>query len=246
MEELDRDRLDPFGPATIDDRIEIRGLKRFLDPALGINPLAHLETEPAWHEGGLFLVAKIVEIRPIAAGDLQHVPKSFGRDQRGLDALSLGDRIDDGRAAMHEVVHGRAVELSLTDGVEHPPRQVARRGQRFGDIERTGILVEMDEIGEGSADIGCEPAHYVSLSSMIGSDLFTAPGAGQTGSVPAPVGLQIVSFPEGRREALHLAAKRRHLVQQLLALQTRFLLVLLDLGFVLPLHRAHHNRDEEV
>ena len=160
-------------------------MQRHADAPPGVDPLAHLEAQPARHEGDLLAVAQVVEVGAVAARDLQHVAKALGGDQRGLRARPLRDGVDDGRPAVDEVIHGVGVELRLIDGVEHAPRQIVRRAERLGDAERAGLLVEVDEIGEGPADIGRQSAHCV-LPASRRRRLFTAAGGGQTGRPAAP------------------------------------------------------------
>ena len=133
------------------------------DAAFGIDPLAHLEAQPARHKGDLLAVAEIVEIGAVAARDLQHVPKALGGDERGLRAGPLGDRVDDRRPTVDEVVHSVGVEPGLVDGVEHALREIVRRAERLGDTERAGLLIEVDEVREGPADIGRQSAHCALL-----------------------------------------------------------------------------------
>ena len=138
-------------------------MQRHADPTLGVDPLAHLEAQPARHEGNLLAVAQIVEIGAIAARDLQHIPKALGGDQRGLRACPLGDRVDHRRPAVDEIVHRVRVETGLVDGIQHAAREIVRRAESLGDAERTGLLIEVDEIREGPADIGRQSAHRMLL-----------------------------------------------------------------------------------
>ena len=54
-------------------------------------------------KGARFLIAQVVHIGPIAAPNLQHIPKAFGGDERGLDPLALGNRVDDDRTTVNKV-----------------------------------------------------------------------------------------------------------------------------------------------
>ena len=163
VEELDGDGLHSLGPAHLDHRVQVFEMQRRADPPPGVDALAHLEPEPARHEGDLLAVAQIVEIGAVAACDLEHVAEALGGDQRGLRAGPLGDRVDHRGSAMDEVVHLLSVEARLLDGVEHTAREIARRAERLGDAERAGFLIEMDEVGEGPADIGRKSAHRMLL-----------------------------------------------------------------------------------
>ena len=78
VEELDGDGLHSLGPAHLDHRVQVFEMQRRTDPPLGVDALAHLEPEPARHEGDLLAVAQIVEIGAVAACDLEHVAEALG------------------------------------------------------------------------------------------------------------------------------------------------------------------------
>ena len=159
-------------------------MQRHLDAAPGIDALAHLEAEPPRHEGDLLAVAQVVEIGAVAARDLEDVAKALGGDQRGPGAGPLRNRVDHGGSAVHEVVHGVGVESGLVDGIEHAPREIVRRAERLGDAERAGLLVEVDEVREGPADIGRQSAHRALLP-LGSAPIIHRRGRGSNGSIRA-------------------------------------------------------------
>ena len=163
VEELDGDGLYRLGSAYLDHAVQVFEMQRHADPTLGVDPLAHLEAQPARHEGDFLAVAQIVEIGAIAARDLQHIPKALGGDQCSLRACPLGDGVDHRRAAMDEVVHGVRMEPGLVDGIQHAPREIVRRAESLGDAERAGLLIEVHQVGKGPADIGRQSAHRMLL-----------------------------------------------------------------------------------
>ena len=71
---------------------------------------------------------EVIHARVVGAHDLQHVPKSSGRDQRGLRQLSLKQRVEHHGRAMHEVVDigerdasGRPLTLGRRTGPARRP-----------------------------------------------------------------------------------------------------------------------------
>ena len=102
MQEADRDRLNALGAKVVENAGQSREVQRRRLLAAIIHSARRLATQMAWHKGLRLLVHEIEKVRTIAAGDLEHVAKSFGGDERRFDALPLGKSIDDHRGAVGE------------------------------------------------------------------------------------------------------------------------------------------------
>ena len=158
VQQADCDRLDALASKPLEDLRQAVQVERLaLSPIVRQTP-RHLAPQIARNEGIGLLVREIEMIRPVAARDLQRVAKAFARDQRGLDALALGQRIDDQRRAVREEADVRRRDAALRHDVEHAAFEVRRRRIGFGgdDLLRAGagIRGEVDEVGEGSPDVG--------------------------------------------------------------------------------------------
>ena len=153
VQELDGDRLDVFGATARDDRIQIGHVDRRDDPAPRIDPFADIEAQMARHERHRLAETEIVKVGPVAAADLQHVAKAGGGDERRLDALAFGDGVDHRGAAMDE-----ETDLGRFDGghfqrAQHALGQIAGRRQRLFGPHLLGLVVVIEEVGEGAADV---------------------------------------------------------------------------------------------
>jgi hypothetical protein len=159
VQELDSDSLDTLATALRDYRVEVLEMNRLEFLAPGVDPFADLEAIPAAHNRRFLFEAKIVEVGPIPARDLQHVAKTRGGDERRFGALPLGNYVDNGGAAVNEKPHLARIDLREPDGVDHTLGEFARGGQRFRCAEVTRRFVKVDEVGEGATDIRGQPPH---------------------------------------------------------------------------------------
>ena len=171
MQEADRHGLDAVGLEIIQDRRKSAHIKRFaLDPLVG-HASRQFTAQVTRHERLWLAVMQVEEIRAVAARDLQRVAEAFGGDQPDLDALALGQRIDDDRRAVGEEVDGRRIDAAFFENVEYPLLEIGRRGVGLCSPDRRlaggQVGFKTDQIGEGAADIGCNAdglvPHYRSL-----------------------------------------------------------------------------------
>jgi hypothetical protein len=102
MQEADGDRLDALGLEVVEDRRQARQVERLQLLALVGDAAGQFAAQVARHEGLRLLVVEVEEVRPVAARDLQRVAKALGGDQADLDALALGQRVDDDGGAVGE------------------------------------------------------------------------------------------------------------------------------------------------
>ena len=100
IHEKDGDGLDvePLDPRR--QFLEGRDVQGCDDLAGGADALGHLEAEVTGHQGLVTPVIEVERVGAVGAGDLQHVAKALGGNQRGPGALALDQRIDDQRGAV--------------------------------------------------------------------------------------------------------------------------------------------------
>ena len=96
----------------------------------------NLTAQTPRHEGLRLLIHQVEEIRPVAAGDLEHVAKAFSRDEPRLHAFAFGERIDDDGRAVSEKGDGRNVDLALGENIEHALIEIRRGGVDLGRADR--------------------------------------------------------------------------------------------------------------
>src|SRR5262249_10896633 len=96
----------------------------------------------------------------VLPGDVEDVPKSADRDQRGPRAATLDDCVRDQRRAVDDISYhpGRraGVPQRRSDRAEHRLVGIARRRERLGDAKLPRLIVEEGHVGEGPADIDAD------------------------------------------------------------------------------------------
>ena len=105
------------------------------DGPVGQHAFAHLDAALARHHR-LELAPQAPGLRPVAPAHLQHVAKAFGRDDAGLAALALQQRIGADRRAMNDGRDCRQVVRALPDAVQKAGGFAAARGR---DLARSRI-----------------------------------------------------------------------------------------------------------
>ena len=162
VEKDDGDGLHPPGPAVFRDGRDLGLGQRTYHASIRSDSLGDLEPEGAGHEGVRRAGSEIVEVRPVAAPDLQHISEPARGDQRSAHALALENGVDDGGTAMHEEAGVTRLDAGgghLVNDVDDPLGMIMRRGEALGGEERARCLVETHEIGEGAANVGRDPYH---------------------------------------------------------------------------------------
>jgi hypothetical protein len=161
VQQADRERFDAFGPEVVEDRRQPAQVERPSLAAVLVQPAGHLPPQAPRYERRRLRVVEVEVVRPIAAGDLQHVAEALGRDQAGEDALAFRQRVDHERRPVREVNDVGERDAAPREHVQHAPLEIRRRrvGLRRDDLlgTRGGIGEEVDEIGERAADVGCRP-----------------------------------------------------------------------------------------
>ncbi len=166
VQQADGDRLYALGAEQRQRLVERGKVQRRDLVAVIIHPLDDLAAEIALHERGRLLVSEIEEVRPVTAADLDGIAKALGGDQPDLGALALGQRVDDDRGAMGEEIDRADIDLGLFQNVENALFKIRRRGVGFfrahGLDAGFKVGLEIDEVGEGAADIGRDARDFVS------------------------------------------------------------------------------------
>ena len=167
VQERHRDRFHPRCADGGGGGVDILQRQRRAHRAARVHALGGFQAQMPGHERFFGQRMQIVQIGPVAPPDGDHVAEAARGDQRGAHALALGDRVDDGGAAMHEQAH-RAVEQPgfrrLRQRGQHAFGRIVRRGQCLAEEDAPGGVVEPHQIGEGAAGIGCHADHARSPS----------------------------------------------------------------------------------
>src|SRR6516165_9686817 len=132
---------------------------------------------------------EIVEVRPVAAPDRQHVAEATGCHQCSLHSLAFGDCVNNGRPAVDEegyTLRGKAGVHRLANGVDDADRRIMRRSQRLADKNRARSLVKGYQVGEGAACVRRHAAHRgPSLNCAVAARSTSPPGLTATWYVEA-------------------------------------------------------------
>ena len=160
MEKRDCDRLDPVATDVIGSPKHVLLCQRCYDFTPGTDSLQDLQAVPAGSQGLRLDIQGIVEARNPDPAQLEEIPESLRRDQRGPGTLALEYCVRRNRAAMENLRHllerkGHRAHHRL-DSVDDGGRVFRWRGQRFPGCHGTGVRDE-GEIGEGSTDIRGNP-----------------------------------------------------------------------------------------
>ena len=126
-------------------------------PARGVDPLRHLETALARHDG-LEAAEHAPRVGPGAAAELQRVAEAPGGDEGAAHPLALQHRVGaDGGAVDHrlEAVRRRA---EGGEARHEPVRLVCGRRRHLGDAHAAGGLIHQQQVGERAADVDPEAA----------------------------------------------------------------------------------------
>ena len=211
VQKSDGDRCDALAHASGDDGVQIGKVERRDDVAPRIHALAHFQTQAARHERRGRGRVKVVEVRTVAAPDLEDIAESRGGHERRFHALAFGDGVDDGGAAVNQAVDPIRTDVPLflsdRDRVQDTSRRIVGCRQCLGDRDPAAFGVVVDEVGECAADIGGEVAHGIPDSfghiSDSGARRLTWRGRCQavlslgTGNVDVAVG-DVFAYPRRR------------------------------------------------
>lgn len=116
----DGDRLDPLGLEEGDRLLDVPLAQGRQHAAVEGDPFGHLPAQVARDEGAGLGKHEVEEVGPVAARDLENVAEPLRRQQGGLRALALGERVDDRRGAVDERLDAPGVDAALFDDVDDP------------------------------------------------------------------------------------------------------------------------------
>ena len=106
---------------------------------------------------------EIIGIGTVDAADLIGVAETFGDQERRLRTCALQHRVDRNCGAMQENVGFAKLEASLVDAVRDAFDQLLWGRERLAIEQFARVLAEGSDVGEGSADIGCEAGSEVAV-----------------------------------------------------------------------------------
>ena len=146
-------------------------VERDLDRAVLRQPLLGLAPPRPRHQGLGHLDEEVVELVLALAADLQHVAEARGREQAGLGALALDQRVGEERRGMHHAADLLGLGARL---LEHAPRaldgaarRIVGRGALLPDDGAAVTRIVDDEIGEGAPDVDAEGKRCGTHSALI-------------------------------------------------------------------------------
>ena len=122
VQEADGDRLDALRAAGVGDGVELGELEWNEDVAVAVDTLAHLEAQPPRHERLGLAADEVVHVGPVPAADLEHVAEAARGDERGQGTGALGQRVDDDRRAVDEVLDVLERDIAGASGWRARPR----------------------------------------------------------------------------------------------------------------------------
>ena len=117
--------------------------------------------------------AQLVEVRPVLAGELDHVGEAGGREQRGARGAALEQRVRrDGHAVREalDVAGARAGAARSTPAhrLEHRERTRSEGVDGTFAVWTVACVVDEHRVGEGAADVDAQEhvrEHYAAASS---------------------------------------------------------------------------------
>ena len=121
--------------------------------AVGRDALADGESQLPRHQRRR-AAPQVVEVRPVLAADLDHVPEALGGDQRDARAAPLEQRVGGDCRAVRERGESPPARRSIASKTPadcRPAWTAPSRSDRLAD--------ERDEVGEGPAHIDSDPDH---------------------------------------------------------------------------------------
>ena len=129
--EITRDSRVRLHPRPRGDILDLIGVRRMKNGAVGENPLVHFEAQLARDQRPWLLQEQIVHVVTVLPGNIEHVAKTLRRHQRRAGAAPLDDRVRDQRRPVNDVCE----VLGGGSGVGHQvsgPSVVVNRSLRDG------------------------------------------------------------------------------------------------------------------
>ena len=141
-------------------------VERDEDGAVPRDPLGNGEPI-ATSDDGVSLPGKILIVgkveRLLVSRDVEDVPVALGRDHPNRCAVVLDHDIRGNRGAVKDLIELRRVDTGLgcelANALDRPERRVLRRGRQLVHLDHAGLVIDVDQVGEGSADVDTNPFH---------------------------------------------------------------------------------------
>jgi hypothetical protein len=105
---------------------------------------------------------QVVRVGAVSAAHLEHVAEAVRAQQADQRTAALEQRIQADRRAVQEVLRGGHI-VRRQHGVEHAQHALVRRvgdGGHLADHDPPRLLVAQHEVGEGAADVDCDPVWH--------------------------------------------------------------------------------------
>ena len=121
--------------------------------ARGVEPPADLDDVRPRHQRPRLAEVDVVEPRPVAAGDVEHVAGAARGEQQHALAAPLQERVEPLRGAVDGEGDVARRPDDLLEAGEHAGGQVGRRRRRLARRVGARVLVVGDDVGERAADV---------------------------------------------------------------------------------------------
>ena len=131
-------------------------VERRQDPAIGGDPLRHLEAALA-RDQGLEAAEQAVSMRSGAPAELEDVAKAARRDQPGARDLALEQGVGGGRGAVDDGRDRGQIGVGRRERLQHAQGLVVGSRRHLGD-PHLAIPPDQHQIGEGAADVDADQA----------------------------------------------------------------------------------------
>ncbi len=159
VQKADRDGLDAAFCEAVGQRSNAVLVERHQHPAARVHPLAHREAQAARHERRRQVDIDVVLLEPVLVADLDRIAEALGRQQCGLGAFALDDRVGrESRPVNDDRQFGgceRRFPQHDADRFEDGALRRRRGGQDLGAVAASARFER--NIGERAADIYTEP-----------------------------------------------------------------------------------------
>ena len=110
MEEADRDRLDAVADEVVCLAVKVVEIERHQLAAVARQPFGDLAPEIAGYDRLRRAVERVVDLRPVAAAERQHVAEALGGDQPDAGPAFLYDGIYPGGRSVEDAVEVRGLD----------------------------------------------------------------------------------------------------------------------------------------
>ncbi len=159
VQEADRGRLYVLGGEPGGDAVDIALVQRHEHLAFGVDALADGKAQAARHQRRRQVDIDVVLLEAVFVPDLDGVPEALGRDERGLGAFALDQRIGGEGGAVDDERDLRRHDARCGEHRLHRLEHATlRSGGCRQDLRRPTPAAGFErDVREGAADIDAEP-----------------------------------------------------------------------------------------